>query len=70
MHAAVSYFYTHEVCLGSDQFSKTSNRKWTGNPTLSDIIIKYIRSLYCLIIAPVVLTCNLRVNTPSACLRV
>ena len=46
MRAVVSYFYTHEVCLKSDQFSKISNRKWTENLTLSDIIARYIRSLY------------------------
>ena len=46
MHAAVSYFYTHKVRLRSNQFSKKSNREWTGNLTLSDIIVKYIKSLY------------------------
>ena len=46
MCAAVSYFYAHEICLGSDQFSEKSNREWTGNPTLLDIVARYIKSLY------------------------
>ena len=46
MRAAVSYFYTHEVRLGSNQFSEKSNGEWTGNPILSDIVARYIRSLY------------------------
>jgi hypothetical protein len=46
MHIAVSYFYTHEICLKSDQFSEKSNREWTGNLTLLDIVVRYIRSLY------------------------
>ena len=46
MHTAVSYFYAYEVCLKSDHFSKKSNREWIGNPTLSDIIARYIRSLH------------------------
>ena len=46
MRTVVSYFYTHKVCLKSDYFSKKSNRKWTENPTLSDIVVKYIRSLH------------------------
>ena len=46
MRAAVSYFYAHEVCLRSNQFSKKTNGEWTGNPTLSDIVARYIRSLH------------------------
>ena len=46
MYAAVSYFYAHEVWLKSDQFSEKSNREWTGNLILSDIIVRYIKSLY------------------------
>ena len=46
MHTAVSYFYTYEVHLRSNYFSKKSNREWTGNPTLLDIMARYIRSLY------------------------
>jgi hypothetical protein len=46
MRAAVSYFYTHEIHLRSDQFSKKSNREWTGNTTLLDIMARYIRSLH------------------------
>ena len=46
MRAAVSYFYAHEVRLGSDRFSEKSNGEWTGNPTLSDIVARYMRSLH------------------------
>ena len=46
MHTAVSYFYTHKVCLKSDYFSKKSNGEWTGNPTLLNIMARYIRSLH------------------------
>ena len=46
MRAAVSYFYAHEVRLKSDHFSKKSNKEWIGNPTLSDIMARYIRSLH------------------------
>ena len=46
MRVAVSYFYAHEVCLKSDRFSKKSNGEWIGNPTLLDIVARYIRSLY------------------------
>ena len=46
MRAAVSYFYAHEICFKSDRFSKKTNGEWTGNPTLSDIVAKYIRSLH------------------------
>jgi hypothetical protein len=46
MHTAVSYFYTHEICLESDQFFEKSNREWTGNPTLLDIMVRYIRNLH------------------------
>jgi len=46
MRAVVSYFYAHEVCLGSDRFSEKTNGEWTGNPTLSDIVARYMRSLH------------------------
>ena len=46
MCTAVSYFYAHEVCFKSDYFSKKSNREWIGNPTLLDIVARYIRSLH------------------------
>ena len=46
MRTAVSYFYTYKVCFKSNQFSKISNRKWIGNPTLLDIVARYIRNLY------------------------
>jgi hypothetical protein len=46
MRAAVSYFYAHEIRLGSDRFSEKSNGEWTGNPTLSDIVARYMRSLH------------------------
>jgi hypothetical protein len=46
MHTAVSYFYTHEIHLKSNQFSKKSNREWTENPTLLNIVARYIKSLY------------------------
>jgi hypothetical protein len=46
MHAVVSYFYAYEVCFKSDYFSKKSNREWTENPILLDIVVRYIRSLY------------------------
>ena len=46
MRIAVSYFYAYEVYLESDRFSKKSNREWTGNLTLLDIMARYIRSLY------------------------
>jgi len=46
MRTAVSYFYAHKVRLGSNRFSKKSNGEWTGNPTLLDIMVRYIRSLH------------------------
>jgi hypothetical protein len=46
MRTVVFYFYTYEIYLGSDQFSKKSNGEWTGNLTLSDIMARYIKSLY------------------------
>ena len=46
MHTVVSYFYAYEVHLRSDYFSKKSNREWIGNPTLLDIVARYIRSLH------------------------
>ena len=46
MHIAVSYFYTYKVCFKSNYFSKKNNREWTGNLTLLDIIIRYIKSLH------------------------
>ncbi|OCK90995.1 uncharacterized protein K441DRAFT_576979, partial [Cenococcum geophilum 1.58] len=46
MRAAVSYFYAHEVHLGSNRFSKKSNGEWIGNLTLLDIVARYIRSLH------------------------
>ena len=46
MHTAVSYFYTHEVRFRSDHFSKKNNREQIGNPTLLDIVARYIRSLH------------------------
>ena len=46
MHIVVSYFYAHKVCLKSNHFSKKSNKEWIGNPTLSDIMARYIRSLH------------------------
>ena len=46
MCTAVSYFYAYKVRLGSDCFSKKSNREWIGNLTLLDIVAKYIRSLH------------------------
>ena len=46
MRAVVSYFYAHEVRLKSDYFSEKSNGEWTGNPTLLDIVARYMRSLY------------------------
>ena len=46
MRTAVFYFYVYEVCFKSDQFSKKSNREWIRNPTLSDIMVRYMRSLY------------------------
>ena len=46
MRTAVSYFYTHEVYFKNDQFSKKSNREWTGNLTLLDIVARYIKNLH------------------------
>ena len=46
MRIVVSYFYTYKVRLGSERFSKKTNREWTRNPTLLDIVVRYIRSLY------------------------
>jgi len=46
MRIAVSYFYTYEVRLGSNRFFKKSNGEWIGNPTLLDIMARYIRSLH------------------------
>ena len=46
MRTVVSYFYAYEVRLRSERFSKKTNREWTGNLILLDIVVKYIRSLY------------------------